>query len=483
MNENRMKDALESIARRAVSEDVNLMPSIAARLERRSFMATLRARPVLMILLVLLTLALLSGVVYALGRSLGYIPGLGVVDQNTPFHVLAEPVSQTREGVTVTVEKAIMNADNVLLTYKVDGLTSDKFSFLEPLNTCFSFEELRFPGGESVKPSGGVSSNPVDGGFESGFGSTNKYGPVPAGVTDAIFFIPCINGALSPGILPENWELPLHFVPAPPDAALTMMPVIEVTSPSVTAMPAVESTLLPVPDAGTANPLTLTRIIDAGDNRLLYGEIYRHSYILFGELNPPAPPQPGEWRIDWVSLDLVDNNGQKIDWTFPRDIDQPVSDSPYKLVWAIVVPEFAPPLRISQTVRYAISSNSQDTYAFEFDARTNPQLLQEWNLNTEFQFASHTIRLTRISANPVRTGYIFSFETDDSSVNSLSARIDGYPSIEHLSFPILLPGSNVSRWEFYEYYSAVLPKGKLKVILSDLYLNGETKSWTLDWQP
>jgi hypothetical protein len=346
-----------------------------------------------------------------------------------------------------------------------------------------SVEELRFPGGESVKPSSGVSSNPMDGGFES----TNKYGPVPAGITDATFFIPCINGALSPGILPENWELPLHFVPAPPDAALTIMPVIELTSPSalpsMAAIPATKSTLSPVPDVGSANPLTLTRIIVAGDKRLLYGEIYRQSYILFGELNPPAPPQPGEWRIDWVSLDLVDNNGQKIDWQFPSDIDQPVSDSPHKLVWAIVVPGFAPPLRITQTVRYAISSNSQETYAFEFDAGTNPQPLQEWSLNTEFQFTGHTIRLTRISANPVRTGYIFSFETDDISVNSLSARIDGYPSIEHLSFPILLPGSNVSRWDFYEYYSAVLPKGKLKVILSDLYINGETKDWTLEWQP
>lgn len=470
---------LDDTAADTISDKMDLTPNIAARLERKSLMTTLRARPMLMILLVLLTLTLLSGAAYALGLSLGYIPGLGVVDPNTQFYMLAEPVSQTRDGITVTVEKAIMNANNVLIAYKVEGLTPDKFSFLEPLNTCMSPEELRFLNGESVKPSGGVSSMPFDGGYES----TNKYSPVPVGATDATFVIPCINGALSPGILPENWELPLHFVPAPPDAALTMMPVIEVTSPSVTAMPAIESTLSPVPGAGAANPLTLTKIIDPGDNYLLYGDTYRHSHILFGELNPPPPPQPGEWRIDWVSLDLVDNNGQTITWQFPSDIDQPVSDSPHKLVWAIVVPEFAPPLRITQTVRYAISSNSQETYTFEFDAGTNPQPLQEWNLNTEFQFASHTIRLTRISANPVRTGYIFSFETDDNNVNSLSARIDGYPSIEHLSFPILLPGSNVSRWDFYEYYSAILPRGKLKVILSDLYLNGETKEWTLDWQP
>ena len=104
-------------------------------------------------------------------------------------------------------------------------------------------------------------------------------------------------------------------------------------------------------------------------------------------------------------------------------------------------------------------------------------------MDAEFQFAGHTIRLTRIATNPVRTGYVFSFETDDNSVSSLSAKIDGYPSIEHLLFPILLPGRSGSTWDFYEYYSESLPSGKLKVILSDLYLNGETKEWTLNWLP
>ena len=48
--------------------------------QRRSFMQTLRAKPVLMILFVLLALALLSGAAYAIGRSLGYIPGVGMVE-------------------------------------------------------------------------------------------------------------------------------------------------------------------------------------------------------------------------------------------------------------------------------------------------------------------------------------------------------------------------------------------------------------------
>ncbi|MBL8076704.1 MAG: hypothetical protein JNM55_01980 [Anaerolineales bacterium] len=455
-------------------------PEKETNMKREPFFSS----PRLVLGIILLILAALMGfalsspdVVNALQRLFGYIPGLGVVDANTQFFMLEEPVSQTREGVTVTVEKALMNAGNISLTYKVEGLTPDKFSFLEPLNTCMMQEELHLPNGESIKPSEGISSNPLDNGFES----ANKYSSIPLGTINATLFIPCINGSLSPGILPENWELLLHFVPVSPDAALTMMPVIEEASPTATATPANTST--PLPDIQTVAPLKVTMYIDAGDNSLQFGDAYRQSYILFGELTPPPPSEHGDWRIDWVSLDLVDNNGQTVYWQIPNDIDLPISDSPHKLVWAIIIPEFAPPLHITQTARYAISANSQETYAFEFNAGANPQPLQEWNLNTEIQFAGRAIRLTRIFADPVRTGYIFSFESDDSTISGLSARIEGYPSTDHLLFPILLPGKSGSTWDFYEYYSESLPSGKLNVILSDLYLIDETKDWAIDWQP
>jgi hypothetical protein len=81
-------------------------------------------------------------------------------------------------------------------------------------------------------------------------------------------------------------------------------------------------------------------------------------------------------------------------------------------------------------------------------------------LNQEFQFEGHTIRLTNISTNFVKPGYIFRFETTDPSVNSLSARIDGYPSVDHLIDP-----GGIGGWVFYEYYSELLPKGIKKAFV------------------
>ena len=123
MKGNRMKDALENIARRGVPENTNLWLRIESRLNTRSsFMQTLRARPGMVIVIVLLALSLLTGVAYAIGKSLGYIPGIGVVDQSVPIRVLAEPVTVEQQGISVTVSKVVADLTRTFVSYRVDGI-------------------------------------------------------------------------------------------------------------------------------------------------------------------------------------------------------------------------------------------------------------------------------------------------------------------------------------------------------------------------
>src|SRR5512139_2923119 len=121
MKDHRMKQTLENIARRGIPEDTNLWPALSARLERKSPMSTLRTRPFVTVILALIVLLTLSGVAYAIGRSLGYIPGLGIIDQSSPLRVLAEPAMQTREGITVTVKEAVLGADQTILVVSFDN--------------------------------------------------------------------------------------------------------------------------------------------------------------------------------------------------------------------------------------------------------------------------------------------------------------------------------------------------------------------------
>ncbi|MEM4188764.1 MAG: hypothetical protein QXN56_06435, partial [Candidatus Hadarchaeum sp.] len=90
-------------------------------------MQTLRARPAWLVLILVLMLALISGAAYALGRSLGYLPGVGLVEQGTPIRVLAETVSQTRDGITLTVQEAVLTSERTVIVLTLENLPMQTF--------------------------------------------------------------------------------------------------------------------------------------------------------------------------------------------------------------------------------------------------------------------------------------------------------------------------------------------------------------------
>ena len=456
MKNNRMKDALENIAHRGVPENTDLWPKIAARLdERKSLMKTLQLRPALAVLLALIILLALSGVAYAIGNMLGYyIPGVGIVEQGAPLRVLAEPVSVTRDGITITVKNAVVSSDKTTVVFTVENIPLDKLS---PIGArqCPQGAGLHLSDGTSLQINGGE-------GDSSGSGTTDwrlMYAPVPANVNNATLLIPCLQDA-APGVLPENWELPLHFIPAPPN--MTVMPVIEITQSSAA-----------VSGSGTAvpNPLSITKVIDKGDR-----------YILIGEFNPPVPSQAGD---DWSSagsIKLSDANGQEIAYDVPQDIQLPSPKSPKTDVWSIEFSKgFAPPLYITYSNLYTLHAPSQETVEFEFDAGTNPQEGQIWQLNKEIRLAGHQFTLVSISVSPINF-YSFQFTSSDNKISSVDIAIPGYTSDGGGQDTCGCIQPPPASWGESLGYKE-MPKGKLKVVLSNLWIFGETKDWTLEWRP
>ena len=61
-------------------------------------------------------------VVAAVQRLLGYVPGTGLVSTDAPLRVLAEPVEQIRDGITLTVTSALLSADKTHIEYRVFGI-------------------------------------------------------------------------------------------------------------------------------------------------------------------------------------------------------------------------------------------------------------------------------------------------------------------------------------------------------------------------
>lgn len=473
MKDNRMKDALETVARRGVPENTNLWPDISARLERKSPMMTLRTRPFVALLIALPILLALSGVAYALGRAFGYFPGLGLVEQDAQFRVLSEPVSQTRDGITVTITQAISNADQMSVTLEVENIPIEKQSLgmIPGAKMCTSYPELHFWSGESVKIYGGTT-DPLIGGYEGQY----KFSSVPMNATEATLFIPCIQGAIAPGTLPENWEVPMRFVSAPPELALTVIPLNVAPTMQATSEPTLAAEIASSPEPATdkIDRLSVIQEIDTGKD-----------YILIGTFTPPTPRSNEKGIYALEDIILRDGNHQVIeDEEFPFDLNLTpyVLETPAeKSVWAVkFTKEFTPPLHLTYQTQYLYSPLPQDAYTFDFDAGPNPQAGQEWNVNQEFQLAGHVVTLTKITAGANR--YAFFFHTGDENVESVG--MNSRDDIQIIGYtPTNFRGYfGIGDWNLTKVYSE-LPKGNLRVVLSGLYLFGNIEDWTMVWQP
>lgn len=465
MNEKRMKEALESIARRGMPEDVNLMPGIAARLERKSLMTTLRARPILLILTILLALTLLTGVAYAIGRLTGFIPGIGFVETSA-LRVLAEPVSVTREGITLTVEQVVLSADKTVLLYRVEGIPADAYAsegeggepnsvsssivvqegtpgveYSSNVSTqCFADERLILPDGAIVRMRGGGMY-----GWLTGFESRYEYASLPVTVNQAVFIVSCIDGTAL-GRLPENWEIPLRFVPAPPD--MTIFPVLDVTA-----------------TGESQRALTIEKVIETDDGYILMGKFRLIGY--------PSNVDPNGVQTNWVKF--TDREGRIVD-AFPfADGVQSEIKLPGEFTWSYKIQEKQPawPLTITMDAVYA---NLLDTTAeFEFDTGNNPLVGQTWTLDPDVEIAGYEIR--EVSIKRTESGYEFQFKVEP-EILLFMPEIKGFP-------PSRGSGGNDGFGAGRIYYQLEYrnpPSGKLTVRLSDVsvVVHGP---WQVKWSP
>jgi hypothetical protein len=353
-------------------------------------MQTLRARPALMILFVLLALSLLTGVAYAIGRFSGYIPGVGIIDQSAPLRVLAEPVTVTREGVTVTVTQAVLSADKTVLFVKVEGVPSEAYPTDESIG-CMGNANLRLANGTLLE--GGQ----IGAGGWTHFENRLEYGPIPAQVNAAMLTFDCI-GFTRPGALPENWEMPVHFAPAPPD--MTVAPVIELSTPTATNIPAVTDT----PAVGATSTPVLSNTMTLNGITLTLEKFVEveGGYQLYGSLDVSKLSLPTQSYFNAMGLlTLTDANGNRI--PFEAVQSEPQENSVYdpnQIAWIYRTNQkaFAGPLVLNLS---SVEMQINPQIPFELDLGPNPQVGQTWEINRDLDFAGHTIRL--LSAHLVKS--------------------------------------------------------------------------------
>ncbi len=132
MNPQETARILDAVAADFIPADVNLLPQIAARYKRKSLMQTLRARPIIAILVALLALLAITGAAYAIGKLTGFIPGFGFTSDAGTVYVLETPVEAVENGITLRVDKAVSDGSRFWVQVRIEGLTPEALNSPNP---------------------------------------------------------------------------------------------------------------------------------------------------------------------------------------------------------------------------------------------------------------------------------------------------------------------------------------------------------------
>ncbi len=406
MNKN-VYNVLDSVARLRISDQLDLFPQVKRHLDqRRTFMQTLRARPALAILLAILALLLLTGVAYAISRSLGYLPGVGIVEQGAKLRVLAKPVGETREMVTVTIEQVVVDSERTVIIYKAEGLSLAAANSQGEGAVGHYANFLRLPDGTVLQESASAGyqgiPEPLLNNVQTEAGWPNYvrrlvYPSIAPHIDELTLVLPGLENMPS-GTAPENWKISFHLKPAPPD--MTVVPITMLapqTEPATPGSPAVKPT---GPEA-LSNVSTYHGVTLSLDNVI---EV-ENGYVFTGKLvwdDSVFPPTTTRLLMDFPALlTLSDGNGQKV----PIE-EVPLnagSDSQHEQLWSFRTnrKSFTGPLIF--TLSSIETTYMTDQFRFDLDLGPNPRIGQTWELNREFTIGGHSFRLLSAQLAPTNT--------------------------------------------------------------------------------
>lgn len=346
--------------------------------------------------LVVGVLATSPRVAEAMKRLWGYLPGIGFVDQAAPLRILSEPVVVEREGITVTVEQGVVDAERTVLLINAGGFTPSDIQF-EEIPACETrLPQLRLPDGTLLTVDGSDGDSQGD----TGYFQRVWFSPLPAGVDDVTLEIPCLFQVVM-GVWPRDWQIPLHFEPTDD---LELAPVIEIPTSTAT-VPVQSETNQPTEgsseQAGSYGiSLALEQVVELEDG-----------YILMGSLRW-EDENIGDFGVFPHIVELKDANGQLIPL-----VEVPPERFPERgskqILWAYQVTgkTFADPLTLTfDALKISLSSHT----SFQFDPGPNPQPGQTWALGLDLPFGDDIIQVLSATLEQAGSDAVFQFAMQSS---------------------------------------------------------------------
>jgi len=470
MNKRTYSQILDYVAHDGLTANTDLAPRILARIQKGKS-ATMQPRTKVFAMAILILLVLVVGLVSvpsvraAIQRWIGYVPGIGLISEGQ-MRVLAEPVSVTRDGITLTVEEIWAASDRTLIQVSIEGWPWRKLVSDSPENGCLDPAFLRLPNGEltHTQPTSAV-------GWETGYELKSLYPAIPSTLDEATFVMPCLILA-KPGEAPENWELSLRLVPAPADA---VFPVIEISTP-VVATP----TVIPQAQANTSLAtdgvsLALDRAVQMEDGYLIYVTIH-HENSGLGSIDIPLDP---------ATFHLLDASGQEVAYELDWDATNQIQATyiPGQTAFAIKTAPIQVPGPLT-LVLDSLSASLATDVSFTFDPGPDPQPGQAWDLGLDLDVGNgHSLRVSGVTYD-LTDGVQAYLRFDMESATGVM-----YATLLDKAHPLTGTaggggGGSYSIGPFTSdlYYNGPLPKGPLTVTVTSISAHFPGH-WEAAWTP
>ena len=378
-----------------------------------------------LLVLVLLTLAFFTSptAVNALRRLLGYVPGVGVVEPSTLTRVLPAPITQTRDGVALTIQQVLAQPDQTIVVYRYVTtsamLDHTPAPNAETLPSFTSDPSLRLPDGSTLKIKVGIhqagdTSDAERAAGKSAVGYRMEFGPLPQDVDTVVLLLPRLI-PIAPGAGPEFWEIPIVLEKSIGSA----LPVLEVVPTETEQSQPDASPTSPDPFAPTALPtahpeasFVLDKVVPTADGYIFLGYV---------QWNLPVPvPGTQGYGLDSDNPVITDATGQEIpyDYVNPRQADFGRRPWGYQIkekniYWPVTIKTQA----LAGDVNLPFSFDALPPPIFVFDPGKNPQVGQTWTVDKSFTIAGYTTHVSTAQllqdADSQALYYLFTMESPD----------------------------------------------------------------------
>ena len=428
----------------------------------------------------------------------GYVPGAGLVDTSSSFRQLAEPVSDTKDGITLTIQSAFLSADQTIITYTMSDLPAEikRANLGDP--ECFTPAYLALPGGNKFEASESSAGHTPDGAFVH---EVRFNGSLPADLSQTILIFPCLEGTAQ-GKGPVDWQFALAFKPTPADIVVypvILMPpqtMIENPIPAMvdpTVQPKTESEPPAMPamivNGDRQEEMDVLSVVEKPDSYWVtwaYPNKFDYDVQVDGHLYI-APFNPALYDANGMELPEPDHETQLELLDYEAGLRKQLSEqylmkysgSMHMHTFAIPKSGVVFPVYAKQNV-YERSFPEKEAYTeIEFDGSKVQTSDGPIEINQEIQLGSVKFELEAIEKNHYG-GYSFLFDGTEGKVIQCMVELVGRPTN-------MSGGISFNPDDPYHFYEAAMysqiPTGKLTVRIYQPAVLGDLISFIGSWAP